>query len=88
MSIVDWTKTVMKTILGPADSSKQDKPRGIRLMIQRHHGMIITLTLLFKLTRLAVLGLCCFGPQQRPRIDAQEIARHLLLEPTAEEYRP
>ena len=55
--------------------------------------MTITLTLLFKLALLVVLGLCCFGPQQRPRIDAQDTARHLLLEPNplsqpVKEYKP
>ena len=71
----------MKTIYRPADSDKQENTCGIRPMIQRRHGMIVTLTLLFKLTLLVVLGLCCFGPQQRPRIDAQDTAHH-LLEPT------
>lgn len=81
MSIVDWVKTVMKTTGRPADPGKHGKPRGIGPMTQRHHGMIVTLTLLFKLTLLVVLGACCFGPQQRPRIDAQDTAHH-LLEPT------
>lgn len=56
-------------------------------MTQRYQGMIVTFTLLFKLALLAALALWCFGPQQRPRIDAQNTAHH-LLEPTAEEYRP